>query len=83
MSGRKGTTVVWNGEYFGRRAEVTTTHFDSKELGLRLVKTRWIDDADDRNGGHPAGTVVVRLIRGDGRKSDFEVLSESVEQWPT
>lgn len=50
--------------YLGRRAEVTT--IGSQALGRREIITRWIDDADERNGGWAAGTITTRTVKGDG-----------------
>jgi hypothetical protein len=53
--------------YMGRRCRVTTTKHERSNSGLRTVEFVWIDDADASNGGHPAGTRVVRVMQGDGR----------------
>lgn len=58
--------------YLGRKAEVTEVRKGGPH-SERVVITRWVDQADERNGGHPAGTVVLRHIEGDGRKSSFKV----------
>ncbi len=60
--------------YFGRRAAVTVTKLDRRRDGRREVITRWLDDADERNGGYAAGTVVRKVVVGDGRTNDFAVL---------
>ena len=38
----------------------------------------WLDDADESNGGYPAGTVVARYVKGDGRTSDFRAINKAV-----
>jgi len=53
--------------YFGRRVRVVANHHDSNPYGLRTVRFEWIDEADSRNGGYPAGTIVRKLMSGDGR----------------
>lgn len=60
--------------YLGARAIVTTEHHDKSRLGLRTITTEWIDDATIENGGHPAGTVTRKAVKGDGRRADFEVI---------
>lgn len=70
---------VQRGTYMGRRAYTTERFFQSKTLGLRLVVTGWQDDATEGNGGYAAGTVVYRLVIGDGRTPDFAELDRVVE----
>ena len=53
--------------YLGARAVVLTEHHDKSHIGVRTITTEWLDDADPRNGGHKAGTVTRRVIKGDGR----------------
>jgi hypothetical protein len=67
-------TTVRDTTYLGRAARVTTIHHDKSKMGLRTVRTTWLDDADERNGGHPAGTTVEHTIKGDGRTANFEVI---------
>lgn len=62
----------------GRRAVVLTAYHDTKRDGVRTITTTWIDDATPENGGHKAGTVVRKVVRGDGRKLDFEVIEPEV-----
>lgn len=61
--------------YFGARAEVTVNILrgDAKS-GLREVLTSWIDDADARNGGHPAGSRTRKVVEGDARKGTLVVI---------
>ncbi len=61
--------------YLGRKASVTTTYHGGSATGLRTIETTWIDQADEANGGYPAGTVTTETVRGDGRKPNFEVVS--------
>lgn len=63
--------------YLGRRARVLVEHHDKKRTGLRTITTEWIDEADPRNGGWPAGSVVRTTIKGDGQTSNFEVVHEA------
>lgn len=59
--------------YFNARARVA----DVRVRGQQFVAiTEWLDDADERNGGHPAGTVVARHLSGDGRRLDTVILAE-------
>lgn len=60
--------------YLGARAEVQETHHDKSRLGLRTIITKWLDDATIENGGHKAGTVVRRIIKGDGRLASCVVI---------
>jgi len=60
--------------YLGARAVVTVEHHDKKRNGLRTITTQWIDDADPRNGGWPAGSVTRKTIEGDGRTDDFRIV---------
>lgn len=60
--------------YLGRRAEVTVTHHDRKRDGIRTIVTRYIDDADPRNGRWLAGDTTTRTVEGDGRTAAFRVL---------
>lgn len=55
--GRRGVTYEWRA---------------GRALGLRVDVHHWLDAATESNGGHPAGTTVVRLIEGDGRSRDFK-----------
>jgi hypothetical protein len=74
----KNEIVTITATYLGSRAEVTTRHLTGGQFGIRVVSTRWIDAAHESNGGHPAGTTVVIVCRGDGRKDDFEVFATEV-----
>ena len=60
--------------YLGARAEVQETHHDKSRIGLRTIVTRWIDDADPRNGGYRAGTTTRRVVKGDGRLDSFVIV---------
>jgi hypothetical protein len=66
--------------YFGARCIVVVEHHDKRRDGLRTVTTTWIDQADERNGGRPAGTVERKVMKGDGRRIDgtFLVLSHEI-----
>jgi len=71
--------VTRNLTYFGSRAEVTTTHHDKNRVGLRTVRTRWIDEASAENGGWPAGTTTEKVIKGDGWKGEGRNAFEIIE----
>lgn len=61
--------------YLGRRAE----RWEAREAGadgLRTVFVRWVDAADAKNGGHEAGTVLARTIRGNDLKGTLVVVTE-------
>lgn len=60
--------------YHGRRARVGTV--GSQGFGRRVVVMEWLDDATPENGGHAAGTVVARHMKGDGRTADHVVYAE-------
>lgn len=60
--------------YLSARANVTEINHDKKRTGLRTIITEWLDDADPRNGDWPAGTIVSKVVRGDGRRPDFEIV---------
>lgn len=51
---------------------------ESGPYGLRTVTVEWLTDADPSNGGHPAGTIVTRLIRGHFGRGTGEELSETI-----
>lgn len=51
--------------YFDRMAVVITEHHDSRRDGDRTVITSWVDDADERNGGHKAGTITRTRVKGN------------------
>ena len=75
----KDTTEVTHNYYGGRRAQVATRYLTSDKFGIRVVTMTWEDDATEANGGHPAGTIVKTVIRGDGRKDEgFEVFATEV-----
>lgn len=61
--------------YFGRRCEVTTILLAGKH-GERVIRHRWIDQADERNGSYPAGTVTSRTVTGNPLKGTFRTLVE-------
>lgn len=67
-------TVTFETEYLGRRTRVTENRYEKNRLGLREVIFEHIDEADPANGGWAAGTVTRKVIRGDGRKPNFETL---------
>lgn len=62
--------------YFDARVTTTTIHHDKGRAGLRTVYMEWHDDADPRNGSHPAGTITRKVIKGDGRRDDFQVIED-------
>lgn len=59
--------------YFGRKAEITEIR-TAGPASEREIRTRWIDDADERNGGHEAGTVTSRTIKGDFNRGTGVIL---------
>jgi hypothetical protein len=64
--------------YLGRRARLTEELATPNKFGLRRVTVEWVDDADPRTGDFTAGDVWTRVVTGDGRTDNFEVLAESV-----
>jgi hypothetical protein len=56
--------------YNGRRALVCE-YRTFGPASLRVAVVQWIDAACERNGNHPAGTTVLRLIEGTTRKGNF------------
>lgn len=54
--------------YLGRRCQMWEIR-KAGPAGERYVFTRWIDDADPRNGGWAAGTITVRRIKGNGLRN--------------
>lgn len=60
--------------YMGARAKVTEINHDKKATGLRTIITEWLDDATPHNGGWTAGTIVSKVVHGDGRRLDFEIV---------
>jgi hypothetical protein len=59
-------TKTNNVTYLGRRAKVTDYRYGGP-ASPRLVLIEWVDDADPKNGGHKAGTVVARVLTGPVR----------------
>lgn len=53
--------------YLDARAEVTEYRV-AGPMSERVVATRWIDQAHERNGGHAPGTITLVHVKGDGRK---------------
>lgn len=63
-------TLVTKATWLGRRGE--TFEWRSGDAKSRRVNVlRWVDEAHEKNGGHPAGTVVIRHVVGDGRTRTF------------
>lgn len=60
--------------WLGRRARCLTEYEHATEDLPRWVTMTWIDDADPRNGGHPAGTITRSRVTGNWRKKTLEVL---------
>lgn len=71
-------TQVIERTWLGSRAIQATDHHDTNPVGLRTITVRWLDDAHEQNGGHPAGTVTRTVVKGDGRKPNFEVIEPQV-----
>lgn len=69
-------TKTKNVTYMGRAAKVWDLLATANKLGERVSLVRWIEDADERNGGHKAGTVVARHCKGDGQRRDFVQYAE-------
>lgn len=68
-----------NVTYFDRNAkvvEIGRKGTPTRGVGERVAILLWVDDADERNGGHPAGTIVADHIKGDGRRLDFQRFAE-------
>lgn len=55
---------VRNATYFGRRAQVKEIR-QAGAHGVREIRMHWIDDADPKNGGYPAGTITSKTIKGN------------------
>lgn len=68
-----GKVIVRNLAYFDRRVQQKEIR-EAGASGVREIRTCWIDDADERNGGYPAGTVVSRTIKGNFFRGTGEVL---------
>lgn len=60
--------------YMGSRARVVTEFHDKSRVGLRTITFTWIDQAHPENGGWPAGSTTRKVIKGDGRKADFQII---------
>lgn len=56
-------TAKTHATWLGRRAEVWEAR-EAGAAGVRYQFQRWVDDADPKNGGHAAGTVTRRKIKG-------------------
>lgn len=59
--------------YLGQRAQVreVSRSKSGRSTGERVVVTQWIDDAKGQAVEHPAGTIAVRHVKGDGRTDTF------------
>lgn len=53
----------------GRRVVQTETKMAG---GFRQVLTYYVDDADERNGGWPAGSTTLRTLKGDARRGTLQ-----------
>lgn len=62
--------------YLGRRAELWEERLAGPS-GERTIFVRWIDDADERNGGYPAGTVTARRVTGDFMRGTGKTLVDT------
>lgn len=72
MSGRLVVSVdLLSSTWLSARGVSVTVHHDSKPAGLRTILMLWLDAADAVNGGHPAGTVLRRVVDGDGRTDAY------------
>lgn len=60
-----------NVTYMGRAAKVWDALPGTNRLGERVSLTRWIEQADERNGGHAPGTIVATHHTGDGTKRSY------------
>lgn len=69
MSATNPTQVT----YLGRRAQVWE-YRTAGPASERTVFVRWIDDAHERSGGYPAGTVTAKVVKGNFKKGTGEVL---------
>ena len=65
-------TRSYKGTWGGRKAVESLHHLDKRPLGLRVHVMVW-DDSND---------VDVKLIKGDGRRDDFEVRAHLVVTRP-
>lgn len=60
--------------YMGSRARVVTEYHEKSPVGLRTITFIWIDEAHPSNGGWPAGSTTRKVIKGDGRKANFQII---------
>lgn len=58
-------TKSFKGTWLGSKAVATEYLLEKAALGLRVVEMCWED-----------GTTTVKLIKGDGRKANFQVFAE-------
>lgn len=66
-------TIARKATYLGRRCEVKEIR-QAGMYGEREIRIRWIDDADPKNGGWAAGTIVSKTITGNILKGTLRVL---------
>lgn len=78
--GYRGRTATTDATWLGRRGRVTVHYSQRASANCeRTVITEWIDDADPRNGGWPAGTTTIKCITGDTLAGKgLDVVAESV-----
>ncbi len=69
------STRTRNVSYLGRRAQITEIR-KAGATGEREIRTLWIDDASEENGGYKAGTVTSRTITGNFARNTGRVLVE-------
>lgn len=73
-------TKPYTNTWLGRRATTVAVVLQGKASdGVRWIYTKYLDDADPRNGGYRAGTYSAKKIEGDGRKSNYRILVEQHE----
>lgn len=65
---------TYTGTWLGRRAECKELR-QSGAAGVREIRTRWIDDAHENNGGYPAGTITSTTISGDFTRGTGKVIN--------
>ena len=66
-------TKVEDLAYLGRRVQQYEIR-DGGSDSPRWVYTYYVDDADPRNGGYPAGSATKRRIRGNALRGTFKEL---------
>ncbi len=67
------TGKLYEGTWLGARGTTQSINANTVSLGLRAVIHEWIDKAEAQDVEYEAGTITVRIVKGDAwrRPDDF------------